>query len=164
MDKIKNIEGVIVMKKAVLNIVCGFALFLSAGLLAGDSSQWLTDYAQATKEAGEKSLPILVDFSGSDWCSWCIKLDEEVFAKKEFKEFAEKNLVLLMLDFPSNKKQSEELKKQNAQLMVKYKVQGFPTVLLLDKNGKELSRLGYMQGGAEAYVKHLKKILQNIKK
>lgn len=121
---------------------------------------WLTSLDAARKEAAEKKLPILVNFSGSDWCGWCIKLDKEVFSQKAFAEYAKSNLVLLLLDFPNSKPQSPEDKKVNQALAEQYGVQGFPTVLLLDATGKQLGRTGYMPGGAEAYVDHLKDLLK----
>lgn len=129
---------------------------------AGDN--WLTDFELAKKTAAEKKLPILADFSGSDWCGWCLKLDREVFSKKEFKEYAGKNLVLFLADFPRRKKQDDKLKKQNSDLAEKYSVQGFPTVLLMDAEGKVFATAGYEPGGAAAYVGHLKKIISGAKK
>ena len=145
--------------KKIIFAVC----LLAAGSLFAAGDQWLTDFEAAKKEAAEKKLPILVDFSGSDWCGWCIRLDKEVFAQKEFKEYAKNNFVLLLLDFPRRKEIPAELKKQNSNLAKKYQVQGFPTVLILDKDGKEIKRTGYMKGGAKAYVKHLKKIKKELK-
>ena len=126
-------------------------------------SAWIIDLEQAKKTAAEKKLPILADFSGSDWCGWCMKLDGEVFSKKEFKEFAKDNLVLFMADFPRAKNQDEKIKMQNAKLMKEYKVEGFPTVLLMDGEGKVFARTGYEPGGAGAYVEHLKKLISTSK-
>ena len=123
------------------------------------SVTWLEDFEAAKKEATAKKLPILVNFSGSDWCGWCIKLDNEVFSKKEFKEYAATSLVLFLADFPQSKKQVEEIKKQNSKLAADYGVRGFPTILLLDADGKVLARTGYEKGGAVKYVKHLKGLL-----
>ncbi len=125
--------------------------------MAGD--KWLTDFDKAKEVAKKKNLPILADFTGSDWCGWCIKLDKEVFAKKEFLKYAEKNLVLLLVDFPRKKAQAGAVKKRNQELAEKYNVRGFPTVLLLDSEGKVLARTGYQKGGAGAYVKHVKKLV-----
>ena len=126
--------------------------------VAGDG--WLTDFEAAKKLATEKNLPILADFSGSDWCGWCIKLDKEVFSQDEFKAYAEGNVVLFLADFPSQKPQSEEVKKQNEALKNKYGISGFPTVLLLDAEGNVLERTGYQPGGAEKYVEHIKGLLK----
>lgn len=125
-----------------------------------EAAAWLTDFEAAKKMAADKNLPILADFSGSDWCGWCIKLDEEVFSQTEFKEYAEKNVILFLADFPSKKKQSSEVKSQNEKLSKEYQVQGFPTVLLLDKDGKVKARTGYKPGGAAAYVTHIKGLIK----
>jgi thioredoxin-related protein len=139
------------------------ALFISGAVLAGGDG-WLTDLAAAQKLAAEKNRPILVDFSGSDWCGWCIKLDKEVFSQEAFKAYADENLVLLMLDFPRRKELPAEQRQQNNMLMRQYGVEGFPTVLLLDKDGKEIARTGYREGGPAAYVKHLKELIAGAKK
>lgn len=127
-------------------------------------SGWITDFEAAKKTAAEKKLPILADFSGSDWCGWCIKLEQEVFSQKEFKDFAKNNLVLFLADFPRKKQQNEKAKKQNADLSKKYAIEGFPTVLLMDAEGKVLARTGYERGGASAYVQHLKKLISGRNK
>lgn len=80
------------------------------------AQSWITDFAQAQKEAANRKVPILANFSGSDWCGWCIRLDEEVFSKPEFKAYAEKNLVLFVADFPQGKPQADGIKLQNQKL------------------------------------------------
>jgi thioredoxin-related protein len=144
------------MKKFLTSLIVACLPLLS--LAGGD---WLTDFEQAKKKAAEKNLPILVDFSGSDWCGWCIRLDKEVFSKPEFQKWAKENVVLFMADFPRNSKgQSEKVKQQNQELAAKYQVKGFPTVLLLNKDGEVVGRTGYQRGGPNAYVKHLENMLK----
>lgn len=121
---------------------------------------WLTDFEKAKKTAAEKKLPILVNFSGSDWCGWCKKLDKEVFSQDVFKKYAKDNLVLLLVDFPYFKEQAEKEKTQNKELALKFGVEGFPTVVLIDAEGKQLARTGYKPGGAEAYAEHIKELLK----
>jgi len=134
-------------------------LFCCSKLVMADDPEWLTDFAQAKRQAAERKLVILADFSGSDWCGWCKKLDREVFSQPEFKEFARENLVLFLADFPRAKEQSPELKSQNRKLQKQYGVQGFPTVFLLKPDGAVLARTGYLPGGAKAYVEHLRELL-----
>ena len=119
---------------------------------------WLTSYDQAQKEAQSKRKLLLMDFTGSDWCGWCIMLDKEVFSKPEFKEYASKNLVLLELDFPRMKKMPPETVAQNEKLAMKYGIQGFPTVVVFDSDGKPLGALGYEQGGPQVFIAHLEKM------
>ena len=130
-------------------------------LLAGYAfgGEWREDFDQALATAKEQNKYVLVDFSGSDWCGWCIKLDKEVFSQPAFKDYAEKNLVLALLDFPRRKEQAEALKKRNADLLEKYGVEGFPTVLVLSPDGDVVGRTGYMPGGPEAYIKHVQKFI-----
>jgi protein disulfide-isomerase len=125
--------------------------------------EWLTSYDDALKAAQETKRPILMNFSGSDWCSWCIKLSNEVFTQDAFSKYAKDNLVLLNLDFPKRTAQSAEMKAANEKLAQTYKIEGFPTVVLLDSNGKEIDRLGYQPGGATPYVKRLQELLTSSK-
>jgi protein disulfide-isomerase len=120
---------------------------------------WTDDFDKAVKYAAATKRPLLLDFSGSDWCGWCIKLHNEVFVKDAFKTYADKNLVLVEVDFPRGKKQSAELKARNSKLAEKYGVRGFPTVVVLDSTGKkELGRTGYVKGGPDAFIAAAKKI------
>jgi thioredoxin-related protein len=150
------------MMKTIKCLMAGLILALLVGAVqAGEG--WLTDLAAAQKMAVEKNRPILVDFSGSDWCGWCIKLDKEVFSQEAFKAYADEHLVLLLLDFPRRKELPVEQRQQNNMLMKQYGVEGFPTVLLLDKDAKEIARTGYQEGGPEAYVKHLQELMAAAK-
>ena len=121
---------------------------------------WLTDLKEAQQLAEKEKKVILADFSGSDWCGWCIRLDKEVFSQAAFKQFAADNLVLVLIDFPRKKWQTPAQKQTNRELAQKYGIQGFPTVLLLNPDGSVIVRTGYRRGGAEAYVKYLKEQLK----
>lgn len=134
-----------------------FAAFASAALAAPDG--WKDDFDAAVKAANESGKHVLVDFTGSDWCGWCIRLTDEVFSKSAFKEFAEDKLILVKVDFPRGKEVPAEVMERNRELAQEYGVRGFPTIILLDSEGKEVARTGYRRGGAEAYVKHLEDLL-----
>jgi protein disulfide-isomerase len=122
---------------------------------------WLTSWDEATKQSKKTGKPILADFTGSDWCGWCIKLKKEVFNLPEFKKWASANVILLELDFPTEKvAQSDALKKQNAALRDKYKIRGYPTILFLDAEGKVLGQSGYREGGPSAWTKHAESIIK----
>ena len=125
---------------------------------AAAKAGWLTNFAQAQQEAKSNQKLLLMDFTGSDWCGWCIMLDKEVFSKPEFKEYASKNLILLELDFPRRKALPAETLAQNERLAVEYRIQGFPTVVVLDSNGKAVGALGYMRGGPQAFIAELEKL------
>ncbi len=124
-----------------------------------DNLNWKTDLNEALATAKKENKAVLVDFTGSDWCIWCKRLSDEVFSKSEFEDFAEKNLILVKIDFPKNIEQSNATKYYNQQLADLYGVEGFPTVILLDKNGRGLLKTGYIQGGAENYIMQLKQYM-----
>ena len=132
-------------------------LGLYASLSASEG--WLTDFEAAKVKASEEQKSLLLDFTGSDWCGWCIKLDKEVFSQQAFKDFAADSLVLVELDFPRAKGQSAELKAQNKALAEKYNIRGYPTILVLSPEGELIEKTGYQRGGAEAYVAHIKEII-----
>jgi thioredoxin-related protein len=136
------------------------ALMLTTTAACADDAGWMRDFDAAKQKAKETNRPILADFSGSDWCGWCIKLDKEVFSQDAFKEYAKENLVLLLLDFPRRTELPKAEAEQNQKLSEEYGIRGFPTVLVLDAEGKELARTGYQRGGAETYVKHLSELVK----
>ena len=114
------------------------------------------DYDAALTQAKAEKKLVLADFSGSDWCFWCQRLDKEVFSQEAFVSAATNKFVLLMVDRPRDKSVlSEKAKTQNDALIRRYKVQGFPTVLLLDEDGKIQAETGFVGGGPENYLKHL---------
>ena len=132
----------------------------TADTSASDSAKpgWLTSYEQAQKEAQTGNKLLLMDFTGSDWCGWCIMLDREVFSKPEFKEYARTDLVLLELDFPRRKKMPAETVKQNQQLAMQYQIMAFPTVVVLNGSGQVVGALGYVKGGPSVFIAELEKI------
>jgi protein disulfide-isomerase len=138
-------------------------LVLLGGAVISRGGLWTENFDEALTRAKESEKYVLVNFSGSDWCGWCKKLDKEVFNKKEFKDFAKSNLVCVLLDFPRQKPQSKKQKKANQALMEKYAVQGFPTVLLFSPQGDVAAKTGYEPGGAENYVKHLQGLIDQYK-
>ncbi len=117
---------------------------------------WHTNLEKAIKIAKKRNKPVFLQFSGSDWCKWCIRLNNEVLFTKAFADWAKDNIVLVNLDFPRSIPQTEEVKNYNNSLMAKYGVRGFPTVLLLDKNGKVVFQTGYQAGGPAKYIEHIK--------
>ena len=119
---------------------------------------WITSYEQAQQEAKANNKLVLLNFTGSDWCGWCILLDREVFSKPQFKEYANKNLVLVEVDFPKMKPMSETMRTQNTRLAQRYQVQGFPTIIVLSGEGQIVGEFGYMQGGPDAFIAALEKL------
>ena len=119
------------MKKVVL---CLLGCWMTFQLPAADLT-WLTSVPDAQAQAKKESKLVFLDFTGSDWCSWCKKLDDEVFSKKEFSDYAKLNLVLVQVDFPAQKKLAADLVKANDALKTKYKITGYPTLIVLKSDG-----------------------------
>src|SRR5476651_536467 len=107
-------------------------------------ADWTTDYKAALTQAKAQNKLVLLDFTGSDWCGFCKLLDKEVLAQPAFKDFADKNYIQVTVDFPHQKPIPDDLKKQNETLDKQFKVEGFPTLIVLNAEGKELGRqVGY---------------------
>ena len=123
-----------------------FALLATSG--SGFAADWQTDYAKALETAKSQNKRILLDFTGSDWCGPCIELKKRVFSKPEFHAYADKNLILVEIDYPQRKKQSAQLKQQNEKLSTQYGIEekGFPTIVLLDSSGKILREMSGYDG------------------
>lgn len=122
---------------------------------------WVTDFSQAKATAKAEKKDLLIDFTGSDWCSWCVKLDQEVFSQEAFKTAAPKSFVLVKLDFPKDKSLiTPELEAQNKKLAEQYPIQGYPTILLADADGLVYGQTGYQPDGAEKYVAMLAEMQQ----
>jgi len=130
-----------------------------AATAAFAAAGWEEDFDKAAAEAKKEGKHMLVDFTGSDWCGWCIKLDKEVFSQKEFKKYAKENLVTVALDFPRNKPQSKKVQQRNEALMKEHGIRGFPTILVMSPEGEVIGRTGYKPGGPEEYVKHIQEFI-----
>lgn len=119
---------------------------------------WGTDLSKALAQAKAEKKLVFLDFTGSDWCPGCILFHDEVAKSPKFASYAKTNLVLVEVDFPNNKPQSDALKSANAVLQKKYDVEGFPTLILLNADGKEIGRqLGYESGDPDAFIAKLEK-------
>jgi thioredoxin-related protein len=142
------------MKKIAIGLLACVALLQAAAA----ELNWMTDLPLAqTKAKAEKKL-VMLDFTGSDWCGWCIRLNKEVFSKPEFADYAKKSLVLVEVDFPHKKQQTEEMKQANQKLAQKYGIQGYPTIIVLNSEGGKAGELGYMPGGPKAFIAELEKL------
>jgi protein disulfide-isomerase len=140
-----------------LGIIC----FHPMSFAAPPSINWFTNYEKAVQESQNSSKPIILFFTGSDWCSWCIKLEEEAFDTKEFAQTTSDKFIFLKLDFPLYKSIDQQISRQNKALQKKYNIRGFPTIILLDSNLQEVGETGYRPGGGKEYAEHLLKIINS---
>ena len=139
-------------------LILAMAACLAVGTAQAAELNWLTSLPDAQAKAKAEDKLVLMEFTGSDWCPPCKMLHKEVMTSKEFAEYAKDNLVLVELDFPKKKEQTAELKKANQDLAEKYKITGYPTVIVLDSSGKEVYRaVGYSGAKAKEYVATLEK-------
>ena len=129
---------------------CAASLLLVASARAAD---WTEDYPAALARAKQEHKLLLLDFTGSDWCIWCKRLGAEILDTPKFKDFADQKLVLVTVDFPNAKEQSDALKAQNKGLSGKYAVEGYPTLVVLDPDEKVVFKQeGYLEGGPDALI------------
>jgi len=154
------------MKKIII------ALLLIAGTASMEAQGmvWETNIDAATKIALKKKKPLLLFFTGSDWCGWCIRLQKEVLKTPEFEAWAKENVVLVELDFPRRSPQQPEIQQQNAQLQQMFQVRGYPTIWFAEpvkKDGKinlnQLGSSGYVAGGPAKWLEGANQILANKK-
>ena len=131
------------------------ALAAAPAVASGDD--WYADYDEALAVAKEQQKDLLVDFTGSDWCVWCHRLDDEVFGVEGFMEGVQDKYVLVKLDFPNDQaiKDAVPNPERNNELMERWGVRGFPTVLAVDTESRPFAKTGYMQGGPDAWLTDL---------
>jgi thiol:disulfide interchange protein len=144
---------ILALMSGLWTIACGPAP-LQTQQPSDQSADWLVRYDEALQTAARENKPVLINFTGSDWCPPCQQLKREVFSTPQFQEFAAGNLILLELDFPRRKQLEPELVRQNAELQSRYNIEGFPTVILVSPDGKERKRhVGHRPGGPAAYLR-----------
>jgi len=124
----------------------------------GEQLVWQTDYAAALKQARAENRRVFLFFTGSDWCSWCKRLNQEILSTPAFAQYSKEKLILVEVDFPKKRPQSSTLKAQNAKLAKSYNIEGYPTVILLDSAGKKIDQLGYQEGGPTPFLTRLKQL------
>jgi hypothetical protein len=146
-------------------VLAAFALSASFSISSFAYEGWLTDFEKAKEQAATEKKALLMDFTGSDWCTWCIRLRKEVFDTEVFKASAPKSFVLLELDYPQDQsKVTDAVRKQNEGLQAKYAIRGYPTILLADATGRPFAKTGYEKGGPEVYVKQLEELRTKLGK
>jgi protein disulfide-isomerase len=139
-------------------------LFLAVATLgilavaAWAKSGWEEDFEKGLAKAKATGKPALVDFTGSDWCIWCQRLDKEIFSQSEFKDYVKDKYQLVTVDFPQLHPLPQKKAEEHQALADKYHVEGFPTVIVLNGDGKEIGRLGYVEGGPKAFIAELEKV------
>ncbi|HKO78969.1 MAG TPA: thioredoxin family protein [Chitinophagaceae bacterium] len=153
------------MQKSLLIIL----FLISVNVASAQELTWTNNLDKAVEVSNKEHKPILLFFTGSDWCGWCKRLQAEVFEKPEFKEWATKNVVLMEVDFPRRVPLSPELQAQNGALQQFFQVQGYPTIWLVNAarqadgklNFEKLGQTGYVAGGPEPWLNSANQILSN---
>lgn len=145
-------------------LISVLATFVCMGLMAeqdGARFEWVSQYDEALAQSKATSKPIVLFFTGSDWCGWCHKLEKEVLNTSEFADLAGNEFVFVTLDFPLYKPTDPKTTEQNKKLQKKYDVKGFPTLVIIDKNEQQIGSVGYRPGGAKAYAEYLNKMVKD---
>jgi len=152
-----RIDRALHVKNLLLTALLAFGLSYPACVHA--ESAWTTDYKKAQEEAKTNHKLVLLDFTGSDWCGFCIQLNRAILSQPQFKDYASKNLVLVEIDFPRRKAQAIETRKQNQELAQRYQIEGFPTLVVLNGDGKTVWRYdGLYAGDIAAFLAELDKV------
>ena len=125
---------------------------------------WYVDLDKAYEQSQKTGKPILANFTGSDWCGWCIRLKRDVFTKPGFDEWAENNVVLLELDFPRRKQLPNEIKQQNAMLQQTFKIRGYPTIWVFDLGKDEAGEYKITPLGRTGYTKTVDQFTSDVDK
>jgi len=131
---------------------------------ANAGSEWTTDFRSALIRAPKEQRNVFLFFTGSDWCGWCKRLEEEILSTQEFRDYAQKKLVLVKLDFPKHTEQSADIQNQNKALATQFGVTGFPTVIILAPTGNAVKTLGYQEGGPGPFIAELRSVEQQIQR
>jgi protein disulfide-isomerase len=149
---------------AIFAAVFAIYLIISSGNLHADELHWTTNYQEAVAQSKKESKPLFLYFTGSDWCSWCKRMDKEILSTPDFIKLVGDKFVFVYIDFPEKKKLSDDIVKQNETLQDKFKIEGYPTIVILDPDQKEIAKLNYREGGGKTYAEYLLKILEEQKK
>lgn len=121
--------------------------------LPPSDSVWHTDYAAALRQAAREEKLVLLNFTGSDWCGWCVRLDAAVFSKPEFLAYADKHLVLMKVDFPRQKRLPPAEVAQNARLQQQFAIRGYPTLIIVDSTGRKITEIdGSARSSPRAFI------------
>lgn len=142
--------------KGWMTLAGSLALLLAP--LGLSANNWLTDFQTAKDRARQENKLVLIDFTGSDWCGWCMRLKSEVFDQPEFISYAAQNLILLEIDFPRKKNMTGAQLSANQALAKQYHVEGYPTLVVLNPKGDEVGRTGYRPGGPKALIAALQQM------
>ena len=155
MSQIKKINNNMIKKLTILIL-----LFSSIHIVCQENQlTWYDDVSKAISVAVAKKKPIMLFFTGSDWCGWCMRLKREVFNLPDFKTWSDENVILVELDFPRRKRLPENIMKQNRELANVFAVRGYPTVWIVEPqimenkvNFLKMGTLGYVAGGPENWI------------
>jgi len=147
---------------AALAATVSLSLFAATPATQGAKpGEWTMDYDAAKTLAKEKNLPILINFTGSDWCGWCKLMDKAVFAKADWTAYAKENLLLVYIDFPQDKSLVPmHFVARNKTLSESFGVRGYPTYILLAADGAtRLGQLGASRTATpESFIADIKKL------
>jgi thioredoxin-related protein len=148
------------MKFAKSYLVLTALIVVSLSHDAMGAAVWLSDFSKAQAQAKAEGKFLLVNFTGSDWCGWCIKLRKDVFLRPEFSDYAKSNLVLLEIDFPKRKPLPPAVQLHNQKLAEQFQVQAYPTLVVLDVQGTKLGRISYGNGGPKLFIAEVEKLIR----
>jgi protein disulfide-isomerase len=148
-----------------------FVLFISLSTFVAQAQKeltWHTDMSKASELSMKEKKPLMLFFTGADWCGWCIRLQKEVFKTEEFTKWAKDNVILVELDFPRRTPQDEVIKRQNYNMKNTFQVKGYPTVWFVNPKIQEENKMnlealgstGYVAGGPQKWLESANSIIK----
>lgn len=151
--------------KCLFSFFCCYLMITTPILHTSESKSnsitWLSNYEEALNLSKSNSKPIVLFFTGSDWCSWCNKLEQESLNTSEFAQAAGNKFIFVKIDFPLNTVLPPHLAAQNKELQKKYNIKEFPALIILDNQQNQIGSAGYRPGGGKMYAEHLSKFISN---
>lgn len=143
----------------VMSLMLGSSTVVANPSVHSSRINWLTDYNEAVNQSKSSGKPMLLFFTGSDWCGWCHKLENEVLNTSEFADRVNDKFIFLLVDFPLKTPLEPAIAAQNKTLQQRFDVRGYPTIILLDKDQRQIGSTGYRPGGPQAYADYLEKMV-----
>lgn len=147
------------MKKISTLLICALLGYVAPYGIEAAQVQWETNVDAGIQKAQKVSKPTLILFTGSDWCTWCVRLEQEVLNQPAFAQAMQDRVVFVKADFP-DPSEAAIMRSPNKAAMDRYGVEAFPTFVAVDAQGRKLFTMGYLKGGPDNYAREIQNRLK----